>query len=141
MAKQNTTIKMDGGTAPSGDSVATIDVPEDGLIVGAQIYVSGNQITATTANMKAELNFGSANSFDKNDARSVIIFARWHAGDIQTAEGGVQEAINNIVFPDGLAVFAGERIHMHATASGITTAEAVALIVFRFKSGRVSRRC
>ena len=140
MPKANTTIKMDGG-ASAGDSIATIDIPEDGLLLNASIYISGRGPSANTAMMRAELNFGSSNSFDNNDVRTVISHVMWDVGDIQTAEAAISHPPHTTFFPDGLIVFAGERIHLHAEAAGFTFQEAVALLVFRFKSARTSRRC
>lgn len=130
---------MDGGTG-SGDSIATIDVPDDGVIVNAQIYVAGVAPSSNTAMIRGELNFGSSNSFDTNDARTVICQAIWNAGDIQTAEAVISHSAKTTFFPDGLIVFAGERIHMHTSVAAISASEAVALIVFRFKTFTSRRR-
>ena len=130
---------MDGGDS-SGDSSATIDVPDDGIIVQAKLYLAGAAPSSNTANIRGELNFGSSNSFDTNDARTVICYHQWYAGDIQTAEATISSNWATVDFPDGLIVFAGERIHLHTAVTSLTFKEAVALLVFRFKTFTSRRR-
>ena len=124
----------------SGDSVASIDVPDDGFIVGAQLFCAGRSPSAANASIVAELSFGSTNQLTTNDARNVIISNHWHAGDVQVAEVANMAVTNNLVYPDGLTVFAGERIHLHTAVVALTMSEVVALLVFQFRKFSARRR-
>lgn len=137
---ENTTIKMDADAV--GDSAATIDVPDDGAIMSASLIIAGDQMDALGDNLAAELSFASTSSFPNNDIRTIICQGFVRTGDIQTAENGGQSAMFfREEFPDGIRVFAGERIHLHVIAGGgAVFGEVRALLVFKFRKFTPRRR-
>ena len=135
----NVVIKMDGGTS-NGDSIATIDVPDDGLIMASKIMIQGQGFTSAASFMRGELSFASTNSFDSNDIRSVFAYIHLGGDDIQTAENNVGHHESDYHYPDGIRVFAGERIHMHTGLNVASFGECIAMIVFRFKTFTARRR-
>lgn len=138
MAK-NTTIQMTSGTTIS-DSAATIDVPDDGILVGAHLRIRGATMDAEGDAAGMEVGFGSTAKGTVNDARTVIGFC---SVGVNLAAAGIVESVNQVVlaFPDGIEVFAGERLHLHTSiAGGGTIASAHALLIFRFKKFSARRR-
>lgn len=135
----NTTVQM--YSTAFGDSAATIDVPDDGTIENVIFTVAAKSLDADGDGAQGELNFGSTNQMTTNDARAVIAHAAVSVGDIQTAENTRSEATVKQTFPDGLPVFAGERIHLHWKALGGGVALfTLALITFKFRKFTARRR-
>lgn len=139
MAK-NVTILM-VSSAAAADDVAQIDVPDDGIIVGCWCQITGMTMDAEADHVGMMVSFGSTSVFDTNDARTVIGMA--HVGGsgagVLTNVPSVQSVM--VPYPDGMEVFAGERIHMHTQKNGgADIQDARALLVFKFKKFTARRR-
>ena len=139
MAANNTIIKMDGGQTAQ-DSAATIDVPDDGLLMGCKLIIAASGFGTGGLYMRAELSFASTNAFDSNDTRATFNYIHVESDDIQTAENSVAHHESNMIFPDGIRVFAGERLHLHTQVTTVSQREAIAILVFRFKTFTARRR-
>lgn len=118
-------INMQGsGTGGEEASVATVDVPEDGFIVGVQIAHFGDLDTdADTANM--EISFVSSVQMNLNDTRASIVISRLR-GTLVTS--GLANTVNNMFVPMNVRVFSGERLHMHLDATAGVVSGGNALI-------------
>ena len=139
----NVTIKMDGDAIQ--DSAATIDVPDEGVLLAASLFVCGKTMDADGDAIHAEITFASSNSFNVNDVRTTIIQAtKMVSVDPEAAAGAlIMDACAReyIDFPGGMKVFAGERIHMHVGIDGgATFGECRAILVFAFKRFTARRR-
>ena len=137
----NITIKMYASAA--GDDAANFDVPDDGLIRSASLILSGVTADAGAAFIQAEIGFASTSSFSSNDIRTLMVQGFIQVTDHTAAPStgmsvGSKEFMMD--FPNGMRVFAGERIHLHVGLSGMTFGSARALIVFEFKKFTARRR-
>ncbi len=112
------TYKLFANTA--GDSVATIDIQDDGFIEGIWFDMVGAGMDALSDTAVAEIGFGSTNTFSSNDVRSSIAMMRINQNFL-TSGGGVGGKIGTMNFLKGIPVSAGERVHLHtAVSSGVT---------------------
>ena len=143
MSRHVSTIKIFGvGTVSVfTNSVAAIDIPEDGEIVAIVGTVQGMGMGADDT-ATAELSFLSTNQIDTNDARGSILEVSTRTGAVST--NGQAKSSDNIALsiPDGLPVNAGERVHLHTRGSAAVTPEGVFTLYLRTTGGgrRVGRR-
>ena len=140
MAGETSVIQM--FTATIGDAGATIDMPDDGLLMRAQLIISCNTLATDSDGFRAELSFGSVSAHATNDARQVICRALIKAELVGTAANLiVSQETSNIDFADGLKVFGGERIYLHTAVLGSAIIDrAYAMLVIKFKSFVPRRR-
>lgn len=128
-------IQMYFSAAPAA-ALATIDVPQDGRIVGVEWNVSGG-ITGADFDVAVQLSFGSSSSVATNDARQVISMCRV-AQDFTTS-GASPTACQYYSNTPNVRVFGGERIYLHATGTAITVV-CNCLIFFDFDMPGISSR-
>jgi len=136
MAKENQVIQMYGTVAATAYS---IDVPDDGLILGVHMAVHGT-LNAEDEGVEASLEFGSVTARTTNDARQVIAWVGSKLNLLTTGGGG---GIGNSIvsFAQGIRVFGGERLYLHTAVLGTGVFIAArALILFNFASFVARRR-
>jgi len=133
-----TVIRVFNDGSTTADSVASIDVPEDGDIVGIHGNLAAAGMDAAGDSVEVELSFLSTNQLGTNDARGSLM-----ALDVRNTVATVAAITNDslstfIGIPDGIPVNAGERIHLHRIVS--TGASARARFDIYFKTSKVTRR-
>lgn len=117
MSKHTTIIQM--YTAADTDAAASIDVPDDGVLLACGIQAHGSLFAADGDGFVAEVSFGSTNSNLANDARQVISSCAIFADLIGAAATMMRSEANTFrTFGDGVRVSAGERIYLHITDYG-----------------------
>lgn len=135
------TYKMFGTQSggATGNSVASVDIQDDGMIEGVYLAVVGLSGDVLGDVSRAEISFGSTNAFDQNDAR-ISILEVYLRQSFLTSGGGPMHGW--VYVPVELKVNAGERIHMHMEASAGNDSEAVAYLYCsgRSASSRRARR-
>jgi hypothetical protein len=136
MAKENTMIQMYGTTV--GASTAVIDVPDDGMLLRANLIVVGI-LNADAERVTASLEFGSTSAISTNDARSVLAYAEARLGVVTTG-GGLTQRMERFDYADGIQVFGGERLYIHTAESGGVLQYAKALLLFNFAKFIARRR-
>ncbi len=127
------------GTGGTEDGAASVDVPEDGELVGVD-WAGFATFDATAENLTAELSFIATNTIATNDARGMIsqIAARFNV--VTTGGGGF--GFNKYVALQDLDVSGGERLYMHliAAAGLVSRMSCIVHIVSRRSTVRRSRR-
>ena len=136
MAKENAVIGMYSAT--TGDAAATIDVPDDGLLLGCFLHVEGT-LNADAEECEASVEFGSVNTRTTNDTRSLLAFVQAKMG-LLTSGAGSNVGSQWFSYGDGIVVFGGERIYLHTAGAGSTLVNARALLVFSFAQFKARRR-
>lgn len=139
----NTIIKV-SGTILAGavtDDIAAIDIPDDGIIraIGGALY--GIYATPATGSIQilSEISFLSTNQFGANDSRGTLA-GLVVAGTILSTEGGYNlSEFGNIVFPDGIPINAGERIHLHGSSSAANLTAVASYLLYIQSKGAGSR--
>lgn len=129
------TIQMYVAAAPS-DNLASIDVPNDGVLTGVDWSVA---IAASGADFSdtLQLSFGSTSTLAVNDSRASISNCTV-ASDVTTSGAAVTHANKYVALPD-LPVAMGERIYIHGTGTAITITARVVLH-FSFSMSRARER-
>ena len=126
-----------------GDAAASIDIPEDGKLVGVALNVTAVSVAVDGDGAAVEVSFGSTSSFETNDARQVIA-ATEIVGNLVGAAANFapMTATREFDFRDGLQVFAGERIYLHTVGVGVNGAptRAKAHLLIEFKTTAPGRR-
>lgn len=137
-------VKIAGtGTAgATSNDVASIDIAEDGFIVGILGYIEALALSSGDAAI-AELSFLSTQQQQANDARGSIMEIIIQAGAVVTS--GNTKASENVFMslPEGIPVAAGERIHLHTFADSGVTPLGVFMLYLSFSPGtgrRAQRR-
>lgn len=118
----------------SADDIASIDVPEDGFIVGLLMSI----IDATLAsgeNVVSEVSFLSTSQNTSNDARGLIGMLSMGVGVVTTSGNGQAAQSLFLNFGDGIPVNAGERIHLHTDITGAPSAGLRNALYFSTKGG------
>ena len=132
-------------TATLGDAGATIDIPQDGQIVGVNMNIAPLDLDTSGDSFRAELSFIATAQFTTNDARGIIASME-AVGLVEGTPGSaVNAAMQNHVNlqPDGIAVSGGERLFINSTVSTGVTGRItldIYLRVGRRASPRRSRR-
>lgn len=128
------------GTGSGGveNAVASIDVPEDGRLVGCQWAMYGD-LDADQEFLEAELSFMATNQLSTNDARGAISSVKCRAN--LTTSGAAVNGVNTH-HPMNLPVAAGERLYLHISATAGVNSVAHAMLHFEFPGtpGRRSQR-
>lgn len=133
-------IKMFASTGTSTDSVASVDIQDNGEIEGVYVDAAASGMDALSDVASVEIGFASTNTFLSNDVRSSIITVR-QIQNFLTSGGGVSGKSAWIAPPRGIPVSAGERIHMHVSLSaGVTIGVHCYLYINARGRGRVARR-
>lgn len=115
------------GTGGSQDSLAMIDIPQDGFIVG--VDWDANCVLDAEENYAAELSFIASNQLTTNDVRGRISSISAQAAEI-TAVGHNFASIQKHLGSFDIAVSGGERIFIHVVATaGVTSVTRCGLIV------------
>lgn len=138
MAKENAVIML--YATATQDAAAAIDVPDDGLLLSAHLFVDG-VLNAADEGIIASLEFGSVNTRTTNDTRSLIALVAGRQS-FATAVGAAEEAYDSYEqFGEGITVFGGERLYLHTgvLGGGVLT-NARAIVVFNFASFKTRRR-
>jgi len=136
MAQENTVIFMH--STLTQDAAATIDVPDDGLLLASKLHISG-VLNADAESIQASLEFGSVSADDTNDARQVLNFVMGKMG-LLTSGAAANAFESRLEYGDGIKVFGGERLYLHTSAAGGTLTNARCLLVFRFATFAARRR-
>lgn len=137
----NNVIQMFNETAAGGDSVASIDMPDDGNIEHIHLELQGLTMDLEGDAVFMMVSFGSTSQFEVNDARNVI--ARTGVGVTSATAASLAPNFSHVdvVFPSGIKVFAGERIHLHTVVEGgALVGSAVALLTMAFRKFTARRR-
>lgn len=131
-------------TAADTDAAASIDIPDDGELLGVQMFARADiPGAADNESVSYELSFGSTSSLTANDARQVIagmmVSSNLNGVAANTLRNDVHKAVD---FQGGIDVFAGERIYIHvAVTAGADNLAFRAHLLFKFKgAGAVGRR-
>lgn len=134
-------IKMNGSvTGATTNDIATIDVQNTGFIeaILASTIVAGADADGDSA--QAELTFASSNSFGVNDVRSSIMMVK-SSQNLLTSGGGNMGQNLWVAPPGGIPVVAGERIHLHGSAStGVSLTVDLFLYLISTTRGRIPTR-
>lgn len=139
MAGRASTIQMYSNAVQ--DAAASIDMQDDGVIVGCYLGFRVSSVAADTDGAAAEVSFASTNSFTVNDARNVIARGEISAAVITAASAIAASFSNFWSFGEGLPFFGGERIFLHTqNLTGGLLERAHALLIIEFKGGPISRR-
>jgi len=115
-----TIIGMFGSVAGGTEnSIATIDIPEDGIITGVDWDVRAN-LDADNEAITVELSFIATIQETQNDVRGRISSIGCNSA-ILSSVGDVTPVMQKWVGPMALQVSGGERLHLHAAStSGVT---------------------
>ena len=114
-----TLLQMYGaGSGGTENALASIDVPEDGQIVGVQWALEAD-MDADLEFIRCEVSFIATNTINTNDARGMISAIRGMLN--LTTTGGSFAAINVYVPIPDLDVSGGERLYLHMASSASMT--------------------
>jgi len=107
------------GTGGTQDAVATIDIPEDGVITGVDWDLRAD-LDADSESISVELSFIATNQFTTNDVRGRISSA---SAQISLTTSGVANTfVQKFVGPMEINVSGGERVHLHIdSTSGVAS--------------------
>jgi len=124
------TIQVFASTTGSSTDAATVDVPMDAEILGIQ-WAHRADIDGDDENSEAQLSFLSAAQFSTNDARGILVTTRMQAA---LTTSGVWPMFNNgYTQLHGIEVAAGERLHIHVSASTGVLTQVSFLIILRMR--------
>jgi len=101
--------------AGSNDSIAQLDIVEDGKIRAVQWAGSPSGMDLLSDHFRAEISFSSSNTLDNNDVRQSISGVAVSQNFLTS--GGGATSVNQSIVGLNLNVIAGERIHMHSNAA------------------------
>ena len=138
MTGEVTVIRVFDTNNTSADSVVSVDIPEDGDIVGVHGSLAASGMDADADGAQVELSFLSTNQLSTNDARGSIMALDVRNTAATVAAITMDSLSTYIWLADGIPVNAGERIHLHRIVSTGVTARARFDIYFRTK--KVTRR-
>ena len=124
-----TLLQMYAAVSATADGVASIDIPEDGEIVGIDWDLVARSGWNTDEAMEVQLSFLATAQFTTNDARGAISSISIGIGALATngVPGGLH-ASKYVGMPEGLDVAGGERLHLHSLETGSVNAEVRCLI-------------
>lgn len=111
----------------TSDSLATVDIQDDGFIEGVLLNVAPRDADALGDQLAMEISFSSSNTFTNNDVRSSIALIGTRQAFL-TSGGGPSNGTIFLSFMKGIPLTAGERIHMHVVASAGVTGECTAYL-------------
>lgn len=120
-----------------GTEVASIDVPENGHLVGVDVNMYAD-IDVDAETVAAQLSFSSA-LVNANDSRSVICNAEIYSSQV-TAAGVSMNNVSKFVGPIEVPVSAGERLYLHVVSSTTIAGRIRFVLFFDFDSDRPAVR-
>ena len=138
-----TILQLYASISGTGDGVASLDVPEDGEIMGIDWDMVGTAGFQSADAIQAQLSFLASSQFVTNDARGAISSCGLAVGLVSTnGTGGGIHAQKFVSMEEGLNVSGGERLHLHALLVGVATTETRCLVHLKTKrtAARRSRR-
>lgn len=127
----------------TSDNVASIDIPEDGNIVGIDWTMVPGVGTGTfngTDDIRVQLSFLSTSQFAQNDARAVISSVGMGVGALTGSGLGSVYVNKTIAFHEALDVAAGERLYLHAAENGAAGYEVSCHIHLQIRAKAQRRR-
>ena len=127
-------IQMYGGPSTDTDDVSSIDMPEDGQLMGVHISMQSPSMSQAKE-MQCEVSFLSSSQFVTNDARGIIAHSTLATSTPTTSGGGPAFSNSYIIYHSGLPIAAGERIHLHFETSDSVLCRIHVLLIFKFKGG------
>lgn len=130
-------VMRGSGTGGSESGVASIDVPQDGFILGCWVNHRA-ECDSDGDNSIMQISFGSTYS-GVNDTRQVICESLLHS-QLTTSGQVMSSQAYYIDFHNGLPVGAGERIFMHFNATAALVSAANVGLVFSFDEARARIR-
>jgi len=121
-------------TAAVTDSIANIDIPTNGRLIGVDwsMQVIGLSAEGDVANL--ELAFIATNQRTTNDARGTVSAVKAAANE--ATPGGIGAVAKYVDLRPGVKVSAGERLYLHGQASTGVTINGIILVQFDFGSPR-----
>ncbi len=135
-----TILQMFAQATATADGIASIDVPEDGEIVGIDWDMVASAGFGDLDNMQIQLSFLASSQFTTNDARGAISSCGIGVGAITTSGvGGGLQAQKFVWLTDGLDVAGGERLHLHSLRVGVATTEVRCLVHLKTRKARARR--
>lgn len=129
-----TSYKLYSSGTATADAAASLDVVQDGKIVG--LLISGRHTAgAGGTSGRLELSFSSSSGFAANDTRSAI--AQWSYSSIASVAGNYNQYYS---LPD-VPVSQGERLYLHHLATvAATSAEHTVFLLVMDKGDSSARR-
>lgn len=124
------------GTGGLQDGLVSVDIPQDGMILGIQYSVTG-LLDAASEFLQIQLSFGSSRS-NVHDSRQVI----WNGAlfKFMTTSGTYQNELNGYCSLPDLPVGAGERLFVHLNGSAGVTSTVWLCLHLSFDEARPSVR-
>ncbi len=126
----------------TGDNAASIDIPQDGGIVGFSSSFTAADLDAAGDVARWELSFHTTNQLGNNDARGTIGQGEMLANIEGTPASAVAQTMENYINlqPDGIPVNVGERLHIHMVLSSGVSANLAIVVFLKIGRGRAPRR-
>ena len=134
MAQEITVIQMFGNS--SADGAATIDIPQDGRLVGLGFSVGAGGMDAENDGASIEISFNSTNQRTTNDARASIASGKIRVTAATVAAIQTTHLNKEVTLMGGIEVLAGERIYMHILLTSGVSVAALVLLYFEFRKTR-----
>ncbi len=134
-----TPIQMFDAGSSTADAVASIDIPQNGKIVGIDWSVRGEGFAADADLVEYDLSFVSTNQRTTNDARGTISSIMLGVSAATAAALVATYANKYVDLKDGISVSAGERLYLHLSASTNATASVICMVHFRFGASTARR--
>lgn len=130
-------IKMYAAPAGGDETLATMDVPMHGNIIGVE-WAAYADLDADGDLAEAQVSFRSAGSFNTNDDRGVISEIRM---GIQLVTSGIgNNHVNKYTPLPDIPVGAGERLYLHTSNTASTPGLVSCLLHFSFDIDKVASR-
>lgn len=122
----------------AADSVASVDVPQDGFIESIYADSRGLGMDALNDAYRFELSFASSNTLAVNDSRISIL----EISETQQflTSGGSSPGKSIALIGIDIPVSAGERIHVHYGVAGGTTQAFLVCYLYHRTRGAAPRR-
>lgn len=98
--------------AGANDSVAQLDIVEDGKIVAISVAGAISGLNGAGDEFRAEASFASTNTLDNNDVRQSI----FEVGAAQSGIEGISN-VNHSISGLEINVLGGERVYIHSFGS------------------------
>ena len=120
----------------SADGAATIDIPQDGRLVGLGFSVGAGGMDAENDGASIEISFNSTNQRTTNDARASIASGKIRVTAATVAAIQTTHLNKEVTLMGGIEVLAGERIYMHILLTSGVSVAALVLLYFEFRKTR-----
>lgn len=134
-----TPIQMYDSSGSTADAVASIDIPQNGRILGLDWSMRAEGMAADADLAQYDLSFVSTNQRTTNDARGTISSCMVGISAATAASIAGTFANKFVDLKDGIGVSAGERLYLHLDTTANTTSTVVLIVYFKFGTA-VARR-